>query len=289
MLFLENVPGLLNVNGGKAFREILDTLAASGWIAEWDCFPAGAVGAPHLRDRIFLLAADPNRVDLRILTERHEQRPPQWRHAESVHDGSEGDEVPDAGGERQQTHARTDDEAADQMRGNTDARERTNGGSLPEAARQRMMLPSPLASDSKRASNVTAERNGTKGGGKRLATEASRVMPPTPTATDCKASGTAGNWTKESGRNAGTTLTDATCRQSGQASSDGLRLNPRFVEWMMGLPMDWTSLGVTWYSAGFYRMPIVRYLWLKLSRRFNRAKYERGPVDPMPTARTVRR
>jgi DNA (cytosine-5)-methyltransferase 1 len=62
MLFVENVPGLLNVNGGAAFAEIVDALAARGWIAEWDCIPAAAVGAPHIRDRVFLLAADPDGV-----------------------------------------------------------------------------------------------------------------------------------------------------------------------------------------------------------------------------------
>lgn len=52
------------------------------------------------------------------------------------------------------------------------------------------------------------------------------------------------------------------------------------------------AYGVTWYSAGFYRIPLARYLWLKLCRAIDVAtklEPERGPVDPMPTARTVRR
>lgn len=64
LLFIENVPGLLTVNDGRAFGEILDALASRGWVAEWDCVPAGAVGAPHVRDRVFLLAADPDRLRL---------------------------------------------------------------------------------------------------------------------------------------------------------------------------------------------------------------------------------
>lgn len=60
LLFLENVPGLLTVNDGRAFDEIIETLAARGWAAEWDHVPAGSVGAPHLRDRIFVLAANPD-------------------------------------------------------------------------------------------------------------------------------------------------------------------------------------------------------------------------------------
>lgn len=72
-LFIENVPGLLNVNGGEAFREILSDLAARGWNAEWDCVPAGSVGAPHIRDRVFLLATDPNSEQLRKLAERDQR------------------------------------------------------------------------------------------------------------------------------------------------------------------------------------------------------------------------
>jgi DNA (cytosine-5)-methyltransferase 1 len=55
-LFVENVPGL--VSAGLA--DILADLAACGWDAEWDCVSAASVGAPHLRDRFFLLAVAPN-------------------------------------------------------------------------------------------------------------------------------------------------------------------------------------------------------------------------------------
>lgn len=55
LLFVENVPGLLSSGG---LDRVLADLAAGGWDAEWDCVPAVAVGAPHIRDRFFLLAAD---------------------------------------------------------------------------------------------------------------------------------------------------------------------------------------------------------------------------------------
>ena len=35
---------------------VLGDLAESGYDAEWDCIPASAVGAPHRRDRVWLLA-----------------------------------------------------------------------------------------------------------------------------------------------------------------------------------------------------------------------------------------
>jgi len=49
---MENVPGLL----GRGIGDVLGDLAAGGYDAEWDCVPAAAVGAPHLRDRVFVVA-----------------------------------------------------------------------------------------------------------------------------------------------------------------------------------------------------------------------------------------
>jgi DNA (cytosine-5)-methyltransferase 1 len=53
---IENVPGLLTVNNGEFFRKILWELSQSGYDAEWDFIPARAIGAPHRRDRIFIVA-----------------------------------------------------------------------------------------------------------------------------------------------------------------------------------------------------------------------------------------
>ena len=52
-VFVENVSGLLL---GGALGIVLGELAEMGFDAEWIMFPAGAVGAPHLRERVFLLA-----------------------------------------------------------------------------------------------------------------------------------------------------------------------------------------------------------------------------------------
>jgi DNA (cytosine-5)-methyltransferase 1 len=49
---LENVPGLLSAGMG----DVLGDLAALGYDAEWDCIPAAAVGAPHLRYRVLIVA-----------------------------------------------------------------------------------------------------------------------------------------------------------------------------------------------------------------------------------------
>jgi DNA (cytosine-5)-methyltransferase 1 len=49
---LENVTGLL----ARGFGRVVGDLAALGYDAEWDCVPAAAVGAAHLRARTWVLA-----------------------------------------------------------------------------------------------------------------------------------------------------------------------------------------------------------------------------------------
>jgi len=51
-VLVENPPGLYT----KGFGQVLGDLAACRYDAEWDCLPAAAFGAPHLRYRIFLVA-----------------------------------------------------------------------------------------------------------------------------------------------------------------------------------------------------------------------------------------
>jgi DNA (cytosine-5)-methyltransferase 1 len=52
----ENVPGLLSSNAGRFFGTVLGDLASCGYDAEWDCLPASAFGAPHRRDRVWLVS-----------------------------------------------------------------------------------------------------------------------------------------------------------------------------------------------------------------------------------------
>jgi hypothetical protein len=82
----------------------------------------------------------------------------------------------------------------------------------------------------------------------------SRIVPallPTPTETDSSNSRRSTARTLEWTSNTGTTLTDAALESSGadtrapsdvgKTSSAGLRLNPSFVEWMMGAPEGWSD------------------------------------------------
>jgi DNA-cytosine methyltransferase len=59
---VENVANLLAVHDGAVWGTVLGDLAALGYRVWWDCFPAAAFGAPHLRDRVFAIAAHPDRV-----------------------------------------------------------------------------------------------------------------------------------------------------------------------------------------------------------------------------------
>lgn len=54
LVLVENVPGLLAGHGGMG--SVLGDLASLGYDAEWDSVPAAAVGAPHLRYRVWIVA-----------------------------------------------------------------------------------------------------------------------------------------------------------------------------------------------------------------------------------------
>ena len=53
-VLLENVAGLLT----RGLGTVLGALASFGYDAQWHCIPAGAVGAPHRRDRVWITAHD---------------------------------------------------------------------------------------------------------------------------------------------------------------------------------------------------------------------------------------
>lgn len=53
---LENVPGLLSSDGGRFMGRILGDLASGGYDAEWGVLSARGVGAPHRRERVWLVA-----------------------------------------------------------------------------------------------------------------------------------------------------------------------------------------------------------------------------------------
>ncbi len=106
LVLLENVPGLFI----RGFGDVLRDLAALGFDAEWEVLPACAFGAPHTRERVFILAHAHsigwrNGRDYLPYPQRSEhweatQGKSQWRDVEcwlraTVHDGDWG--APPAG------------------------------------------------------------------------------------------------------------------------------------------------------------------------------------------------
>jgi DNA (cytosine-5)-methyltransferase 1 len=56
-VIVENVAALL----GRGLDRVLGDLSALGYDAEWHVIPAAAVGAPHRRDRVWIIATDADR------------------------------------------------------------------------------------------------------------------------------------------------------------------------------------------------------------------------------------
>ena len=52
----ENVRGLLSIDSGRTFGTVLSDLAKNGYRVGWLCYGAGDVGAPHRRERVFIVA-----------------------------------------------------------------------------------------------------------------------------------------------------------------------------------------------------------------------------------------
>jgi DNA (cytosine-5)-methyltransferase 1 len=81
-VLVENVAALLS----RGIDRVLGDLAACGYDAEWDCIPAASVGAPHRRDRIFIVAyADEQRTQISA----------RWKHPTVQQFGRDGAERSD--------------------------------------------------------------------------------------------------------------------------------------------------------------------------------------------------
>lgn len=83
-VIVENVAALVS----RGLGEVLGGLAACGYDAEWDCIPASAVGAPHRRDRVWIVAY-PDGRGLQELRERDRDEA-QPRLAASLRDDAHG-------------------------------------------------------------------------------------------------------------------------------------------------------------------------------------------------------
>jgi len=56
IIIFENVSNFLSGNGGEWFYNFLSALDEVGYNAEWFCITAASIGAPHERDRVWIVA-----------------------------------------------------------------------------------------------------------------------------------------------------------------------------------------------------------------------------------------
>ena len=102
-LLLENSSNLLSINGGTDFGRVLGDLAALGFDAEWHCLSASAFDAPHIRDRLWIVArrrgtsADAGDFGYKGTTG--------WRDADQAHVAFSRGPIVGASGARTATHA----------------------------------------------------------------------------------------------------------------------------------------------------------------------------------------
>lgn len=62
VIILENSADLLTGDGGAWARHVFGRLAALGFDIEWHVIPASGLGAPHVRERVWIVASDPGRL-----------------------------------------------------------------------------------------------------------------------------------------------------------------------------------------------------------------------------------
>jgi len=129
------------------------------------------------------------------------------------------------------------------------AREGSGGDDLltTMARHEAALLPTPEASDGS-GGRVSKEKGGTRPSGAKRAVTLSTAIHhlPTPTSNDARDPGASPSQRRR--KNPGLVARlDSTGESSsppsgaGRPSSAGLRLNPSFVEWMMGAPAGWTD------------------------------------------------
>ena len=93
-LLFENVPGLLNHNGGRTFAAILDTLERLGYFVEWQVLNSKDFGVPQSRRRVYIVGYLDERCRGKILPFTTANATP----LACIHDGPQGSRVYDPSG-----------------------------------------------------------------------------------------------------------------------------------------------------------------------------------------------
>jgi DNA (cytosine-5)-methyltransferase 1 len=243
-VFIENVPGLRR----RGLIDVLRDLHELGYRASWDGIPAAAVGAPHLRDRIWIVAYREERWTAPIFGETLEMFGRPLEEAAGMRAG-----ILDEDGLVHPTEP-----VAPVKTERRDGWSYWTGVQLGEAVG--LMLPTPTAGDGMKGSEhmirhysgpgernltlkgaairapyplngVNGEKRRPSAGTPSLDTIAARGLWPTP-----KASPSGPDFAR-AGReqSGGDDLATAVYR------NEKGPLNPDWVEWLMGLPCGWTD------------------------------------------------
>jgi hypothetical protein len=111
------------------------------------------------------------------------------------------------------------------------------GSNSRKAAKARGMWPTPTAGDSKNAANKTAVRkDGSNHHSGTTLVDYARMWP-----TPCASEARQGFQNRNNGKK-GTQESLSTVVQGGPAAQVGGSLNPQWVSWLMGFPVDWCDL-----------------------------------------------
>jgi DNA (cytosine-5)-methyltransferase 1 len=208
VLFLENVRGLLSANGGAAMGRVVSGLARLGYVGSYRLVSAASVGACHRRERVFIVAAHADGQRLK------------------------GREVGHVGAKRGRQPER--------VSGVDLERSGVFGPYWPAVARWERIIgrpaPDPTTADTK---------SGPDSGGQPRSQHVCTTADTRSERARMEASDPGGQ-----GRQPAADSERALVRPGdGPSDAEGARtrrLNPRFVEWMMGLPDGWvTDTGVS--------------------------------------------
>ena len=248
----ENPVGLFSVGNGDGFASILHAFGDHGYAVEWDTLAAGTLGAPHRRERVFIVA---RRYGWRTWARDGQQsmfpgRPGAWPWAGRWEGGRlttrerawptpnplpwevaadvEALPTPSAG----QHNYDEDIDQWEARRAELAEKHGNNGAGVPLGIEvRRRALPTPQAHDMKGAPGASAQDAG--GFQSSLPAEVRRRALPTPTTRD-HTDGTAEACS-------GVEVNALLGREiRARAAKDGGRLSPALPEWMMSFPPEWS-------------------------------------------------
>lgn len=250
-LFLENVSGIYSANKGLAFSRVISALAENGFSAEWLCVPASDVGAPHKRLRWFCLGYSDRVAGTQTRSFFGQPRTLGEQGEVSGVVGSDGS----SGG----SPAADSDSAGGETR--------CDSGCSRQCVRKESMGCSSSSSHADRGGHGTREDGGGVGGldfsneGSARERERSRAQFGNRSDKDASDANVSGRGEHGRGGAVEEELVSSECvgddstfgpysravvrweyvtgRRAPSPTDDEKRLNPYFVEWMMGLPQGW--------------------------------------------------